>query len=59
MATRCLSSTGYPRMGFSPRGEAGHNGSPSEQNQRGAYDFWVQLMDAEGWGDLREKGLWP
>ena len=33
--------------------------SPSEQNQRGAYDFWVHLMQAESWGDLRTKGLWP
>jgi len=32
---------------------------PSEQNQRGAYYFWADLMDAEGWDDLREKGVWP
>jgi len=26
--------------------------------ESGAYDFWVQLMQAERWDDLRHKGLW-
>ncbi len=33
--------------------------APSEQNQRGAYHFWRQLMQADSWDELREKGLWP
>ncbi len=33
--------------------------SASEQNQRGAYSFWAELMAAESWGDLRTRGLWP
>ena len=31
---------------------------PSEQNQRGAYYFWGDLMSSESWDDLRGKGLW-
>ncbi len=31
---------------------------PNEQNQRGAYNFWLDLMESESWDDLREKGLW-
>ena len=30
----------------------------SEQNQRRMYYMWADLMDSEGWDDLREKGLW-
>ncbi len=36
---------------------SGAFGAPTEQNQRGAYDFWVQLMQAESWDDLRRKGF--
>ena len=38
--------------------KSGPQRSPSEQNQRGAYNFWLQLMQSESWDDLREKGLW-
>ena len=31
----------------------------SEQNARGAYGFWLSLMNAENWDGLREKGQWP
>ena len=31
----------------------------AEQNQRGVCHFGTQLMDAENWSDLRDKGLWP
>ena len=30
----------------------------SEQNSRGAYYFWSDLMTSESWDDLRDKGLW-
>ncbi len=42
---------------FTPKRTAG-NREPSEQNQRGAYYFWADLMRSESWDDLREKGLW-
>jgi len=30
----------------------------SEQNARGAYKFWADLMSSGSWDDLREKELW-
>ncbi len=36
----------------------GSSRDPAEQNQRGAYKFWVDLMGSESWDDLRAKGLW-
>ena len=39
-------------------GGSGATRAPSEQNQRGAYEFWVELMQSESWDDLRGKGLW-
>ncbi len=30
----------------------------SEQNARGAYKFWLDMMSSESWDDLRERGLW-
>ena len=32
---------------------------PTEQNQRGAYYFWADLMEADTWDDLRTQGRWP
>ena len=49
---------GLPQNGVLTEKPGGTQRAPSEQNQRGAYDFWVQLMQAESWDDLREKGLW-
>ena len=31
----------------------------SEQNSRGAYYFWADLMDSGGWDQMRKKGLFP
>ena len=54
-----LEEFGLPQRGiFTPKRTAA-NREPSEQNQRGAYHFWQQLMEAESWDDLREKGMWP
>ena len=30
----------------------------AEQNSRGAYNFWADLMDSDGWDDLRASGKW-
>ena len=51
---------GHPLLekhGFMKRGWVSEG--TSEQNQRNSYKMWSQLMDAESWDDLREKGLWP
>ena len=37
---------------------AGSGRRPNEQNQRGAYYFWADLMESENWDDLRAKGGW-
>ncbi len=34
-------------------------GPSSEQNQRGAYYFWADLMESESWAELRARGRWP
>ncbi len=31
----------------------------SEQNSRGAYYFWADLMDSGSWDQMRKKGLFP
>ena len=49
---------GLPQNGVLTEKPGGTQRAPSAQNQRGAYDFWVQLMQAESWDDLREKGPW-
>ena len=49
---------GLPQEGVLTEKKGGPQREPTEQNQRGAYDFWLQLMQAESWDDLREKGLW-
>ena len=52
----------FKEFGLPLRGvvtESGRGGpAPNEQNQRGAYNFWLEMMDSESWDDLREKGLW-
>jgi len=30
----------------------------TEQNQRGQYQMWAELMDAEDWDDVRANGSW-
>ncbi len=49
---------GLPQGGVLTEKRGGPLREPTEQNQRGAYDFWLQLMQTESWDDLRDKGLW-
>ena len=52
-----LEEFGYPQNASTVESGSGLR-APSEQNQRGAYHFWLQLMQSQNWDDLREKGLW-
>ena len=52
-----LEEFGYPQNAKTVESGKGYR-APSEQNQRGAYKFWAELMDSESWDDLRDKGLW-
>ena len=51
-----LEELGYPQNASTVESGSGLR-APSEQNQRGAYDFWVKLMQAEDWDELRQKGF--
>jgi len=53
-----LEEFGYPQNGSFTESSEGRGVRANEQNQRGAYGFWLQLMQSESWDDLREKGLW-
>ena len=52
-----LKGFGFPQNATVTEGGGGSR-APSEQNQRGAYHFWLQLMQAESWDDLQDKALW-
>ena len=52
-----LDEFGYPQSATITEDGTGVR-APSEQNQRGAYKFWVEMMEADSWDDLRDKGLW-
>ena len=52
-----LEEFGYPQNGIFTESSGGRGVRANEQNQRGAYDFWLQLMQSGSWDDLREKGF--
>ncbi len=53
-----LEEFGLPKNGVITE-SMGTRDRANEQNQRRAYHFWLQLMQAESWEGLRETGLWP
>ena len=57
-----LETKGHPMLeeyGLAPNALVTQKIQASEQNARGAYGFWLSLMNAESWDELREKGQWP